>query len=242
MERCGSTRVSARRGPTALTVPARPGQDRLRCLDFRPDGIRSDERRPAASGKGGRRNRVDRGNAHPDGGAAPSIASRSDDLNSTAAPHGAAPVLARESGISWTRFRGPSRTTGSGVHRPRDYIFPPTAPPEALDGHLLLRSRGFRWNTLRSRVHNGMRLDRRAGGRVHPLQRHRLRRGRAARGLAIDELAPRLSFFLTPLQLLREVAKFRAAAALAESRETASGPGDPRLLAPAFSRPTAGRR
>ena len=55
--------------------------------------------------------------------------------------------------------------------------------------------------------------DRRPGAGVHPGRRDRLLRGGASRaGLAIDDFAPRLSFFFAAWsELFEEVAKFRAA-------------------------------
>ena len=72
-----------------------------------------------------------------------------------------------------------------------------------------------RWNT-----HHHQRLPhprggqrRRAGGRLHAGRRHRLRRGGARPpACAVDDFAPRLSFFFNAhANLLEEVAKFRAA-------------------------------
>ncbi len=56
-------------------------------------------------------------------------------------------------------------------------------------------------------------VDGRAGARLHPRQRVRLRRGRpGSAGSAVDEFAPRLSFFFNAhLDFFEEIAKYRAA-------------------------------
>ncbi len=61
--------------------------------------------------------------------------------------------------------------------------------------------------------HGRGRRDARAGDRVHPRRRHRVRAGGASTpGSTVDEFAPRLSFFFVArTTLLEEVAKFRAA-------------------------------
>ena len=60
--------------------------------------------------------------------------------------------------------------------------------------------------------HARSRIDRGAGSRLHPGQRHRLCAGAIDAGLDVDKFAPRLSFFFNAHNnFLEEVAKFRAA-------------------------------
>ena len=96
------------------------------------------------------------------------------------------------------------------------YIFPPRPSMRLVtDTFAYCQQRAARLeHDLRLRLpHPRGRLLGRPGDRLHPRQRHRLRRGGASPpGSTIDDFAPRMSFFFAAhSNLFEEVAKFRAA-------------------------------
>ncbi len=87
------------------------------------------------------------------------------------------------------------------------------------------------------------RLDGGAGAGVHARRRHRLRRGGVERGLAVDDFAPRLSFFFNlHNDFLEEIAKLRAARRLwATDHARALRRQEPALAAAPHARADGGR-
>ena len=109
---------------------------------------------------------------------------------------------------------GPERRA-EGVHGARQLHLPARADDAADHRHLrvLPRERAEVEHDLDLRLpHPREGLLGRAGGRLHALQRDRLRRGGArARASKIDEFAPRLAFFFNcHNNVFQEIAKFRA--------------------------------
>ena len=125
------------------------------------------------------------------------------------------------------------------------YIYPPGPSMRLItDTFAFCRDRVPRWNTISISGYH-MReagLHRRAGGRLHARQRHRLREAAQEAGLEVDEFAPQLSFFFNAHNnLLEEVAKFRAARRLwARIMKDRFGARDPRSRMLRFHAQTAG--
>ena len=241
---------SAARVQRPLPVPARAGPDgpvgRLRPADA--DGLRLG--RPAGPRRGRqgrRRDRDDRRHARPDRGAPARPRLDLDDDQR----HGVDPdrALPRRRPGAGNRVGGLSGTVQNDLLKEYiargTYIFPPRAPRCDHDRPLrLLRPRGPPLeHDLDLRVpHPRGGLDRGPGSRLHALQRHRVRRGGARAGLAIDDFAPRLSFFFNAhANFFEEVAKFRAARALwAEIARDRFGAKDPKSWRLRFHTQTAG--
>ena len=188
--RCGSTPASApRRSPTRATGTDRPRHDRavgrLRPAD--PDGHRL--RRPARGRRGRqgrRRDRLDRGHAVLFDGIPLDEVSTSMTINAPAALLLLLyQLVAEEQGVDpATAHRHHPERRAEGVHRPRHLHLPAgrLAAPGQRHLRLLPRAAAALEHDLDLRLPHGRgRRDAGAGGRLHPRQRHRVRRGGAGR-------------------------------------------------------------
>ena len=102
-----------------------------------------------------------------------------------------------------TSRAAPTSTRPRPSHAARSPTSSPTAPTEVPQ-----------WNTISISGYHIREAGshRRAGGRLHPRQRHRLRQAALDAGLDVDAFAPQLAFFFNAHNdLLEEIAKFRAA-------------------------------
>ena len=155
-------------------------------------------------------------------------------------------LVAEEQGVPGaTADRHDPERRAQGVHRPRHLHLPAEAVAAADHRHLRLlpgRDPALEHDLDLRLPHGRGRGDARAGDRVHPRQRHRVRPGGAAAGLDVDDFAPRLSFFFVArTTLLEEVAKFRAARRIwARVMRDEFGAKNPKSLMLRFHTQTAG--
>ena len=155
-------------------------------------------------------------------------------------------LVAEEQGVAADRaHRHDPERHPQGVHRPRHLHLP--AGAVAAPDHRHLRLLPHRDPEVEHHLdlrlpHGRGRGDARAGDRVHPRQRHRVRAGGPRAGLDVDDFAPRLSFFFVArTTLLEEVAKFRAARRIwARMMRDRFGAKDPKSLMLRFHTQTAG--
>jgi methylmalonyl-CoA mutase N-terminal domain/subunit len=155
-------------------------------------------------------------------------------------------IAADEQGVAPSAARDDPERRAQGVHRARDLHLPAgaVAPADRRHVRLLRGAAPELQHHLDLRLpHGGGRGDAGPGGGVHARGRDRLRRGGAvARGLDVDTVAPRLSFFFVArTTLLEEVAKFRAARRVwAHLMRDRFGAKDPRSMMLRFHTQTAG--
>ncbi len=142
-------------------------------------------------------------------------------------------LVGEEQGVPSEKLRGTTQNDILKEYIARgNFIYPPRGGRCACDGSVRLLPRE------RAEVEHGLDLglslpreglQRRPGGRLHALQRHRVRAGAVDAGLNVDEFGPRLAFFFNGHNnVFQEVAKFRAArrmwAAIMKDRFGATNP------------------
>jgi methylmalonyl-CoA mutase N-terminal domain/subunit len=155
-------------------------------------------------------------------------------------------VVAEEQGVSWERVGGTVQNDILKEYAARGtYIYPPGPSLKLVtDVIAFCAERVPKWNTISVSGYHMREAGSTAVQEVAFTLAHGLTYVQAAldRGLAIDEFAPRLSFFFNAHNnFLEEVAKFRAARRLwAELVKERFAPRDPRSLWLRFHTQTAG--
>jgi methylmalonyl-CoA mutase N-terminal domain/subunit len=155
-------------------------------------------------------------------------------------------VVAEEQGVSWGRVGGTIQNDILKEYAARGtYIYPPGPSLKLVtDVIAFCAERVPKWNTISVSGYHMREAGSTAVQEVAFTLAHGLTYVQAAldRGLAIDEFAPRLSFFFNAHNnFLEEVAKFRAARRLwAELVQERFAPRDPRSLWLRFHTQTAG--
>lgn len=155
-------------------------------------------------------------------------------------------VVAEEQGVSWGRVGGTVQNDILKEYAARGtYIYPPGPSLKLVtDVIAFCAERVPKWNTISVSGYHMREAGSTAVQEVAFTLAHGLAYVQAAldRGLAIDEFAPRLSFFFNAHNnFLEEVAKFRAARRLwAELIQERFAPRDPRSLWLRFHTQTAG--
>jgi methylmalonyl-CoA mutase N-terminal domain/subunit len=155
-------------------------------------------------------------------------------------------VVAEEQGVSWAKVGGTVQNDILKEYAARGtYIYPPGPSLKLVtDVIAFCAERVPKWNTISISGYHMREAGSTAVQEVAFTLSHGLTYVQAAldRGLAIDEFAPRLSFFFNAHNnFLEEVAKFRAARRLwAELVEERFAPRDPRSLWLRFHTQTAG--
>ncbi|HKH47736.1 MAG TPA: methylmalonyl-CoA mutase family protein [Thermoanaerobaculia bacterium] len=155
-------------------------------------------------------------------------------------------AVAEEQGVSWTRIGGTVQNDILKEYAARGtYIYPPGPSLKLVtDVIAFCAERVPKWNTISVSGYHMREAGSTAVQEVAFTLAHGLTYVQAAldRGLAIDEFAPRLSFFFNAHNnFLEEVAKYRAARRLwAELVKERFAPKDPRSLWLRFHTQTAG--
>ncbi len=155
-------------------------------------------------------------------------------------------VVAEEQGVAWTRLGGTVQNDILKEYAARGtYIYPPGPSLKLVtDVIAFCAERVPKWNTISVSGYHMREAGSTAVQEVAFTLAHGLAYVQAAldRGLAIDDFAPRLSFFFNAHNnFLEEVAKFRAARRLwAELVRERFAPRDPRSLWLRFHTQTAG--
>jgi len=155
-------------------------------------------------------------------------------------------VVAEEQGVSWAKVGGTVQNDILKEYAARGtYIYPPKPSLKLVtDVIAFCAERVPKWNTISISGYHMREAGSTAVQEVAFTLAHGLTYVQAAldRGLAIDEFAPRLSFFFNAHNnFLEEVAKFRAARRLwAELVKERFAPKDPRSLWLRFHTQTAG--
>jgi methylmalonyl-CoA mutase N-terminal domain/subunit len=155
-------------------------------------------------------------------------------------------VVAEEQGVSWAKVGGTVQNDILKEYAARGtYIYPPGPSLKLVtDVIAFCAERVPKWNTISISGYHMREAGSTAVQEVAFTLAHGLTYVQAAldRGLAIDEFAPRLSFFFNAHNnFLEEVAKFRAARRLwAELVQERFAPKDPRSLWLRFHTQTAG--